>query len=43
MDVTAVTGYLTTDITPAITAVGAGILTLAAVAMGFKWIKGMMF
>lgn len=43
MDVTAITGYLTTSITPAIVAVGGGLILLAVTALGFKWIKGMFF
>lgn len=43
MDVTAITGYLTTAVTPAIVAVGGGLLLLAVTAVGFKWIKGMIF
>lgn len=43
MDVTAVTGYLGTEVTAAIVAVGGAIILLAVTAVAFKWIKGMLF
>lgn len=43
LDVTAATGYLSGDVTTALTAVGGAIILLAALAMGFKWIKAMFF
>lgn len=43
LDVTAATTYLSGDVTTALTAVGGAIILLAALAMGFKWIKAMFF
>lgn len=43
MDVTAVTTYLSGAVTTGISAVGAAIILLAVTAVGFKWIKGMIF
>lgn len=43
LDVTDATEYLSGDVTTALTAVGGAIILLAALAMGFKWIKAMFF
>ena len=43
IDVAAVTGYLSGDVTTAIVAVGGALILLAVTAVGFKWIKGMIF
>lgn len=43
IDVTAATDYLGVDVTLALTQVGAAVILLAALAMGFKWIKAMFF
>lgn len=43
IDVTAATTYLSDDVTTALTAVGGAVILLAALAMGFKWIKAMFF
>jgi hypothetical protein len=43
LDVTAATAYLSGDVTDAIIAVGGALILLAALAMGFKWIKAMFF
>lgn len=43
LDVTAATAYLSGDVTTALTAVGGAVILLAALAMGFKWIKAMFF
>ena len=43
IDVTAATTYLSGDVSTAITAVGGALLVLAALALGFKWIKAMFF
>ena len=43
IDTTAVETYIGTDVTTALTAVGVALITLAALAIGFKWIKGMLF
>lgn len=42
IDTTAVTTALA-DIGPAVTAVGGALLAAAAVAVGFKWLKGTIF
>jgi len=43
IDVSAATTYIGTDVTAALTAVGGAVILLAALAMGFKWIKAMFF
>ncbi len=43
MDVAPVTAYMSGDITTGLGAVGSAILLLAVLAMGYKWIKGMIF
>ena len=43
MDVSAVTTYLSSDVTTAVAAVGGGLILLAVTAVGFKWIKGLIF
>jgi hypothetical protein len=43
LDVSAATTYLSGDVSAALTAVGGAIILLAALAMGFKWIKAMFF
>ena len=43
LDTTAVETYISTDITTALSAIGVALITLAALAVGFKWIKGMLF
>lgn len=43
IDTTAVEAYISTDITTALTAIGVAVISLAALSMGFKWIKGMLF
>jgi len=43
LDVTAATTFLSGDVTDALVAVGGAIILLAALAMGFKWIKAMFF
>jgi len=43
IDTTAVETYIGTDITTALTAIGIAVISLAALSMGFKWIKGMLF
>ena len=43
MDTTAITTYLQGDVTTALNAVGSAIIVLAALAMGYKWVKGMLF
>lgn len=42
MDVTAAIAFLTSDVQPAIVAVGGALIILAAVAMGFRWVVGML-
>lgn len=43
IDTTAVTTFISTEVTAAVTAVGLAMITLAALAVGFKWIKGGLF
>lgn len=43
VDVSAAVSTLTTDGTTAITAVGVGLITLAGVAIVFKWVKAAFF
>lgn len=43
LDTTAVEEYISTDVTTALTAIGTALIVLAALAVGFKWIKGMLF
>lgn len=43
LDTSAVTAFIEGDVTTGIAAVGVAIITLAALAMGFKWIKGAIF
>lgn len=43
IDVSAATGSLVTDGTSAITAVGLALITLAGVAVVFKWVKAAFF
>lgn len=43
LDVTAAVTYLQTDVTLGITAVGTALIILAALAMGFRWVKAMFF
>ena len=42
-DVTSITDYIVNQIIPAIIAVGAVIILMSVVSVGFKWIKGMLF
>ena len=42
IDTTAVLASIT-DMQTAITAVGGAIIVVAAVAVGYKWVKGMLF
>lgn len=43
MNVTAVTTYLSGAVTTGIVSVGGALILLAVTAVGFKWIKGMIF
>jgi len=43
MDTTAAVTYISSDVTGAIAAVGGAIIILAALAMGFRWVKAMFF
>lgn len=43
VDVSATVGTLVSDGTTAITAVGVGLITLAGVAIVFKWVKAAFF
>jgi hypothetical protein len=43
IDVTAATGALVTDGTSAISAVGLALITLAGIAVVFKWVKAAFF
>lgn len=43
LDVSAATSFLSGDVTTAIAAVGGALILLAALALGFKWIKAMFF
>lgn len=43
LDVSDATTYLSGDVTTALTAVGGAVILLAALAMGFRWIKAMFF
>jgi hypothetical protein len=42
-DVSSATDFISGDLTSGITAVGGAIIAVAALAMGFKWIKGALF
>lgn len=43
LDLSAVTTYVTTTIAGQVIAVGTAVITLAAVAMGIKWVKATFF
>lgn len=43
MDTTAIVAYMNGAVTDGIEAVGAALLVLAALALGFKWLKAMFF
>jgi hypothetical protein len=43
LDVSGAVGFLSGDVTTALTAVGGAVILLAALAMGFKWVKAMFF
>lgn len=43
LDVSGAVGFLSGDVTTALTSVGGAVILLAALAMGFKWIKAMFF
>lgn len=42
MDVTSVTGFITSDVVPAIAALGAAVLVMLVGIKGYKWVRGAM-